>query len=530
MFPTLRSVIDPIALADLATREYGLDVTGGVLLRSFVNDAYRLDTPSGPWVLKLYRAGYRSAGWEVALAAHVGVGIAQGVPLQDGRPAWGEQNLSALREFSTRRAGRSIGQESGGTAVASDPNARSTVRKQRSETAQQVAELLRTAREALGLSLAFMTRMDGTTQHLEVVDSPLPWVFRDGNTRRQETSFCQAIMDGKLPAVIPDVKDFPEAMKLPAARMPRIRSFISVPVVLSDGTVYGTFCAAGFAADKELNKRDKALMEVLSRAASLLIEPGVRERERNAEIERRLRPVIDSGGPVVLLQPIVDLATRRRVGTEALSRFPQEWNLPPDRCFADGDLIGERERLELQALQRAGAHLDRVSGYVAMNVSPTTLFTPQCAGFLARLPLDRVVLELSEHEAIEDYDELKAALAPLRARGMRLAIDDVGAGFSSLRHIVITAPDVIKLDRSIVTGVSDDPVLTVLVRSLVDLARATGAQVVAEGVETEADAATLTTLGAGLGQGWHFGRATTADNLRDHYPVTPAAAPVAARR
>ncbi len=87
MFPTLRSIVDPIPLAALAAREYGLEVTGCVLLRSLVNDVYRLDTPSGPRALKLYRAGYAAAGWEVALAAHVGAGVAQGVRLRDGRPA-----------------------------------------------------------------------------------------------------------------------------------------------------------------------------------------------------------------------------------------------------------------------------------------------------------------------------------------------------------------------------------------------------------------------------------------------------------
>jgi Ser/Thr protein kinase RdoA (MazF antagonist) len=87
MVPTLRSIVDPVALGALAAREYGLDVTDCVLLRSLVNDVYRLDTPSGPRVLKLYRAGYESAGWEVALAAHVGAGVAQGVPLADGRAA-----------------------------------------------------------------------------------------------------------------------------------------------------------------------------------------------------------------------------------------------------------------------------------------------------------------------------------------------------------------------------------------------------------------------------------------------------------
>ena len=74
--------------------------------------------------------------------------------------------------------------------------------RQRTEAAEQVADLLRTARESLGLSLAFLTRMDETTQYLEVVDSPVPLVFRDGVTRPRDTSFCQAIMDGRLPAVI----------------------------------------------------------------------------------------------------------------------------------------------------------------------------------------------------------------------------------------------------------------------------------------------------------------------------------------
>ena len=133
------------------------------------------------------------------------------------------------------------------------------------------------------------------------------------------------------------------------------------------------------------------------------------------------------------------------------------------------------------------------------------------------MPLDRIVLELSEHDPIDDYAHLGAVLSPLRAAGMRLAIDDVGAGFSSLRHIVATAPDVIKLDRSIVAGVAGDAVLAVVVQSLVNLAGAVGAAVVAEGIETAADAGALASLGVGLGQGWHFDRATTVAELREEY-------------
>jgi EAL domain-containing protein (putative c-di-GMP-specific phosphodiesterase class I) len=396
------------------------------------------------------------------------------------------------------------------------------VAKHRSEVEQQVGELLQTAKDSLRLSVAFLSRLDGTTQHLEVVESSVPFLFREGVTQPQVSTLCQAILDKKLPAVIPDLKAFPEAMKLPAARLPRIRSYVSVPVVLSDGTLYGTFCAAGLTSDKALTKRDKALMDVLAHAASVIIEPGVKQRAREAEIESRLAPVLAAGGPVVLLQPIVALATAVRVGSEALSRFPVEWAKAPDVCFAEAHSVGLGDRLELLALARAAEHLESVGGYVSMNVSPGTLLTPGCSDLLSRLPLDRVLLELSEHDQVEDYDVLRSVLDPLRELGMRLAIDDVGAGFSSMRHIVLTSPDVIKLDRSIVAGVSTDPVIRTLIRSLVAFGHDCETYVVAEGVETPDDAAALRELQVDYGQGWHFGRPGPAEDMVGFVDYDPA--------
>jgi EAL domain-containing protein (putative c-di-GMP-specific phosphodiesterase class I) len=378
--------------------------------------------------------------------------------------------------------------------------------KNRTDAEQQIAELLRTAKKSLHLSVAFLSRMDGTTQHLEVVESSVPFLFQEGVTQVQETTLCQAILDKELPAVIPNLKHFPKAMALPAARMPRIRSYVSVPVTLSDGSLYGTFCAAGLTSDKDLTKRDKALMDVLASAASVIIEPQVKEDERRTAIEHRLGPVVADGGPVVALQPIVDLATGDRVGSEALSRFPAAWETTPDVVFAEAHSVGRGDELELLALRRAAELLPQVDGYVAMNVSPGTLLTPACADLLGELPLDRVLLELSEHDQVDDYDALTTVLAPFRAAGLRLAIDDVGAGFSSLRHIVVTSPDVIKIDRSLVSGLDSDPVRTILIRSLVDFAGGLQAGVVAEGIETAEEAAVLRSLGVDYGQGWHFGR------------------------
>jgi EAL domain-containing protein (putative c-di-GMP-specific phosphodiesterase class I) len=380
------------------------------------------------------------------------------------------------------------------------------VGRERSAAEQQIAELLQTARSSLRLSVAFLSRLDGTTQHLEVVETSVPFLFQEGYQQQQDVTLCQAILDKKIPQVIPDLTVFPEAMKLPAAKIPRLRSYVSVPVTLSDGSLYGTFCAAGLTTDRDLTKRDKALMDVLASAAAVIIEPEVRSQQRRSEIEDRLAPLMADGGPVVALQPIVDLSTGHRVGAEALSRFPADWGMTPDVVFEQAHSIGLGHRLELLALDRAAEHLDRVDGYIAMNVSPATLLTPECGELLGRLPLSRVLLELSEHDQVEDYTALNAALAPFRAEGLRLAIDDVGAGFSSLRHIVVTAPDVIKIDRSIVAGLDTDAVLSKLVQSLVEFGHGCRVRVVAEGVETADEAAMLRTLGVDYGQGWHYGR------------------------
>ena len=217
------------------------------------------------------------------------------------------------------------------------------------------------------------------------------------------------------------------------------------------------------------------------------------------------------------------------MGAEALSRFPAEWGLAPDVVFEQAHSVGLGDELELLALARAAEHLHRVGGYIAMNVSPETLLTAECGVLLGRLPLDRVLLELSEHDQVEDYTALTDTLAPFRAEGLRLAIDDVGAGFSSLRHIVVTAPDVIKIDRSIISGVDTDPVLSKLVHSLVEFGHGCRVRVVAEGVETAEEAAALRLLGVDYGQGWHYGRPGPPEALSEA-PAARIPAPRQRRR
>jgi EAL domain-containing protein (putative c-di-GMP-specific phosphodiesterase class I) len=116
------------------------------------------------------------------------------------------------------------------------------------------------------------------------------------------------------------------------------------------------------------------------------------------------------------------------------------------------------------------------------------------------------VVEITEHELIEDYAHLLDALTPLRTAGIRLAVDDAGSGYASLRHILSLQPDIIKLDIALTRGVDTDPVRRALASALVGFARDTGSVIVAEGIETSAELAALQRLGVPLGQGFYLAR------------------------
>jgi EAL domain-containing protein (putative c-di-GMP-specific phosphodiesterase class I) len=122
------------------------------------------------------------------------------------------------------------------------------------------------------------------------------------------------------------------------------------------------------------------------------------------------------------------------------------------------------------------------------------------------LDRDRLVVEVTEHAAVEDYEPLQRAIGDLRRRGVRLAIDDAGAGFSSLKHIVRLVPEFIKLDLFLIRDVNDDPVKRAIVAGMIGVASQIGARLIAEGVETAEELRVLTDLGVDSAQGFYLGR------------------------
>jgi EAL domain-containing protein (putative c-di-GMP-specific phosphodiesterase class I) len=209
----------------------------------------------------------------------------------------------------------------------------------------------------------------------------------------------------------------------------------------------------------------------------------------------------------VVVQPIVELGDRLVIGFEALARFATLPQRSPDWWFAQAAAVGLGDELELAALDRALGLLPELprGTHLSVNASPATVLSDGFAERLDALPqLDRLVLEVTEHAPI--YERFGAALDRHRGRGLELAIDDTGAGFASLRHILRLRPDTIKLDRTITDRIDCDRNTRALAAALTSFALETQTRVNAEGIETASQLGMAQALGVTLGQGYLLGR------------------------
>ncbi len=220
---------------------------------------------------------------------------------------------------------------------------------------------------------------------------------------------------------------------------------------------------------------------------------------RRGEIER----FVAGEGVSMAFQPIVDLATEAVVGVEALARFSAPPPRPPNEWFAEAVSLALGVQLELTTVTQALRALPRIDpgAYLAVNCSHRAAISAELAA-LVEPHASRLVLEITEHDAVEDYETLVDSLAPLRALGAKVAIDDAGAGFASLRHTLRIAPDIVKLDMSLTRDIDSDRARRALAAAMVSFAREMDFSLVAEGIETAEELATLRELGIGFGQGF----------------------------
>jgi EAL domain-containing protein (putative c-di-GMP-specific phosphodiesterase class I) len=216
-------------------------------------------------------------------------------------------------------------------------------------------------------------------------------------------------------------------------------------------------------------------------------------------------------------QPMHQVREGRIVGFESLARFSTVPLRTPDVWFREAAEVGLGVSLEIEAVSRALAGLSQLPPdiYVSINSSPDAIIGGDIPRALRGCPLDRVVLEVTEHAAVERYADLAAAIGPLRDQGLRVAVDDAGAGYASFRHILSLAPDIIKLDMNITRNIDSDRSRQALAAAFVSFAQKTQSKLVAEGVETAAELAMLRQLGIEKAQGYFLGKPMALANAVD---------------
>jgi len=371
----------------------------------------------------------------------------------------------------------------------------------------QIDAILDAVRQHLGMEIAFTSRFEGDQRIFTHIRTDIPVPSQPGDSEPLDGTMCHHILAGRLPELIRNAADFPLAQTLPIARLLPIGAHLTVPLRLKDGSLYGTFCCLSRDSDYTLTDRDLSTVRAFADLATEQIELQLRGETHLRLLAERVERAINSGQPTIFLQPIHRLDTGASAGAEALARFADASIRTPDVWFNEAFEVGRGVDLELAAVRNAleAAAYVPPGHYLSINVSPETVLSGRVGPMLAESGRDNLVLELTEHAKVDDYALLIAALDRLRPYA-RLAIDDVGAGYSSMRHIIALKPDILKLDMSLTRDVDRDPARRALAGAMVNFASRIGATIVAEGVEREEERDVLRELGVTYGQGYLFSR------------------------
>jgi EAL domain-containing protein (putative c-di-GMP-specific phosphodiesterase class I) len=310
-----------------------------------------------------------------------------------------------------------------------------------------------------------------------------------------------------------------------------LRADALAPLIWNDEPI-GLLSMGATSAEHERRLADRlATLTEFSVMSAAVLGPMLSERWQRDRMRADVQGVIVAHAFTPVFQPIVDLATNEFVGYEALTRFHD--GTRPDLRFLEADKVGMMVQLEMATLN---AQVDQARQlpdgvFLSLNVSPAlaTCLTPLLDVMGAA---DRaVVLEVTEHVEIDDYPKLMAALNQVRPHAM-LAVDDAGAGYAGLRHILELRPEFVKLDISLVRNIDSDPARQAMVAGMARFAESVGCALIAEGIETENELTALRLLEVGFGQGYFLARPATIEAIVGSHddPVYMAAKPVKQRR
>ena len=373
---------------------------------------------------------------------------------------------------------------------------------------QILPRAMRALRTQLGMDTAFISEFRDGRRVFRYVDvSAAGHSIQPGGSDALEGSYCQRVLDRQLPELIPNASALASPSHSPCA-LSQVASHLCVPIRLYDGRVYGTLvCLSGMPNDS-LNERDLSMMRVFAEMAAEHIEADIQANRQQLEFSERIQAVLKGDDISLVYQPIFDLRHARVLGFESLARFTTAPMRSPAAWFSDAAAVGLDIALELKVIEKAlGSFTNLPAGvYIVFNVSPNIVINGRLEWAFNGMPLDRIVLEINEHVSIREYDEILKTLKPMREQGLRISVDDTGAGLASFRHILSLKPDIIKMHMSLTRGIDSDPARRALAAALIQFARENQSDVIAEGVETAAELKALRLLGVTRAQGYFLGK------------------------
>lgn len=372
----------------------------------------------------------------------------------------------------------------------------------------RLTKLLVLIRKHLDMDIAFISEFKDNTRLFKLVDSDKPHdIVHPGNSDPINDTYCKKIAENELDNIIHDTNNNAITRNMPVTAKLNIGAYIGVPITLANGHIYGTFCCYNENKNNSLNKRDLSFLSLISDLASQLIDKKIQDDKINQSIKSKILNILETKNIQIYYQPIYSLKTNTVSGYESLSRFFVEPYRTPDLWFNEAAQFCLGEALEMLAINTIISSLDKFNKnvYISINTSPEHILSGAVTNAFSNLDCSQIVLEITEHTPIADYSKMLSALAPLRKKGIRLAIDDVGAGYSSFQHILELQADIIKLDVSLTRNINIDRRKYLLAKALCGFAKDIGCNIVAEGIETQEEINTLRKLGVDKVQGYYLG-------------------------
>lgn len=365
-------------------------------------------------------------------------------------------------------------------------------------------DLIEAMRLHLGMEVGFLSEFrEGRRVFKYVSHDGEQGRFVAGDSDPLEETYCLRVVEGRIPGIIHNAREFDGVKDLDVTQAYGIGAHASVPVFVNDGQVYGTLSCFSTQPDESLGDRDLDFMLVISELVGSMIEQQMSFTENIEQQQKYIDEIIQSGVMSAVWQPIVDADTGEVLSVEALARFDTVPYRPPNEWFEEAVRLNRYIVLERNALINGLKILPDLPGQIRIgcNLSGQAFLDPKIQKFLSAQALDRIVLEITEHDIIDDYDELARVLAPLREQGLMLAIDDFGSGYASFRHILRLDPDIIKLDLKLVRDINISLDAQSVVRAMSAFAAESSRSLVAEGVETQAELDCLRLMGITQAQG-----------------------------